>query len=798
MATWDFRSASPTRRWILIAALMLARCSGSSSSGGSIEPPPPPPPLDPSKFQVALGGAGTELPSFVAATERGGALIVATTDSFGADGVDVWLVETDEVGTILRQRTWGGPGADTPTSVDRTTDGGVVLGVTHGEGSDAAAEVVNLDAEWDEAWRVPRSHPVVRALADGDVAVATWNPDPTTSSTPTLERLAPDGTDRWRVPLDDWPHSYPSAVAEGPDGDLYGSSGSPLVVSRISGGGERRWTTSVDPVEESVPLTALTLVVKDDGSVVAGGYASKYVPRYTSRIPLFAVVSADGREWGARYLDGTQSMRIVAALAEAGGELALLGESSLARVTSDGTVLHDLPLPFAAAAFAPAPGGRFIVGSTEDHGRGLDDVLLAKLDASDQLGEPPAPGAIPPASTFGAVEPIADLGENSAPLSLRASSDASSAPLVAWWPDPYADGQAPLDSARRTSKGRWDSLPLAPAGEGGQLVGLSAAGSGRALAIWLGGQFFGPLLASDLDSRAGWDVTPIRLDPDLGNLTRAYLAGLAANTHGQAVALWEQSASGTGVLAARRFDAGTRSWSAPAVLPGTATTTTLLGDVAIDAAGQALVVRGGAREVSALRGASDGTWRNLGTVATEADSLRSLAVASNGGADVLATWTVYNDTGTGLRTVWLRDGRPLAPPATLNEIRTLTTEPILTSIAPDGRALLVWIDGYTVKASESTPGGAWSTPVPHPDQAAQGANLSGVAALGHGEFLVSWFERRGSRGTAWASRYHTGGTWEAAEFLGDALGGYVTQAGSTVVWLAPTNPGTALVARTAR
>jgi hypothetical protein len=246
------------------------------------------------------------------------------------------------------------------------------------------------------------------------------------------------------------------------------------------------------------------------------------------------------------------------------------------------------------------------------------------------------------------------------------------------------------------------------------------------------------------------------------------------------------------------LDATTSTWGAPVILPDTVSNGTLQGRVAIDEAGAAVVVRMDGSGLSTLLGAADGTWRSVGSFATETDPLRSLDLTSNGGADVLVTWTVYNDTGTGLRTVWLRDGLPLAPPATLAGIRTVTTEPILTSIGANGGALVVWIDGYTVHASESTPGGAWSTPVPHPDEAAQGAHLTGLAALAHGEFLVSWFERRGSRGTAWASRYHTGGTWDAAEFLGDALGGYGTQAGSTVVWLAPNNPGTALVARTAR
>ncbi len=45
---------------------------------------------------------------------------------------------------------------------------------------------------------------------------------------------------------------------------------------------------------------------------------------------------------------------------------------------------------------------------------------------------------------------------------------------------------------------------------------------------------------------------------------------------------------------------------------------------------------------------------------------------------------------------------------------------------------------------------------------------------------MSWFEQRGARGTAWASRYDLGGGWEKAELPGDALDDYVVQAAGTV------------------
>ncbi len=793
MGTWNCWSASISRVLVFAATLALVSCSGGGS-GGRVEPPPPPP-LDPAKFQVALGGAGSESPTFVAATAMGGALIVGSTDSYGAGNGDVWLVETDDVGTILRQRTWGGSEHDEPTSVDRTTDGGVVLGVaTYAEGGDRSTEIVALDDEWNLHWRQPAGYAQVRALRDGDVAIV--SPDLGGTGLTTLARLAPNGEERWRLPLVGWGYESPAPIAEGPDGDLYVAGG--VSVARVSHDGALRWVSEIDPSPWSYSAALRTLVIQSDGAVSAAGYTSHLNGHHEYSNPLFATISPDGATASAHDLEGMGSERILAAVAEANGELTLLGSHSLVRVTADGSVLGDRELPFAPTAFATVPSGRFIVAPTEDYGRGQADALLAKLDEDDLLGDPPAPESIPPATSFGAVEPIADLGEYSAPLWIRATSDASSPPLVAWWPDPDGSGQAPLDSARRTSKGRWDSLPLAPAGQGGPPVALTAAGSGRALAVWLGELYFGPLIASNLDPRAGWNTSFTRLDPDLGDLSIANLPRLASNARGQGVAVWEQWAFGTGVLGARWFDPHTGGWGPASILPDSASTGTLQNGVAIDAEGQATVVRMGAFELSALRGDASGAWQNLGPFVRETDPLRSVELTSGGNAEMLATWTVYNDSGTGLRTAWLRDGKLVAPPITLSGVRTLTAEPIVTCVDRDAHALVAWVDDYTVFATEGASGAAWSVPVAHPDEEARGASLAGVASLGHGEFLVSWFERRGSRGTAWASRYHRGGTWEKAEFLGDALGGYVVQTAGTVAWLAPTHPGTALVARTAR
>ncbi len=799
MNTRNWWSTISNRAVVLAVGLALASCSGGSGSGGSVDPPLPPP-LDPAKFQVTLGGVGNDWPVFVAATERGGALIVGATVASENGDSDVWLVETDELGTIVRQRTSGGSADDVPTTAAVTPDGGLILVVSHQEATeDPAYELIALDSDWNERWRVPTGAAGVRALDGGDVLVASRSLDPSVSPTPSLERRSGDGTVRWRSTLDGWPDQQPTALAEGLNGDLYLAGG--LFVSRLSAAGETRWTVTLHSAPPSYPESfspAVTgLAVRDDGSLVGVGYTVE-VLRDVTYTPMLLTVSADGETADGTALADVGRAPLLAIEAESSGDLTVLGSYAILHASWEGDLLSAVELPFEATAFAKAPNGRFVVGKTVDFGRGQQDVLLAKLDAHEMLGAPPASPSLPVASSFGAAERIAEVAEPTSYLWLLADSDASSAPLVVWSTSLSTNDRAAIESARRVSDGRWEELELAPENSGGQPAVLASAGTGRALAVWLTDPFYGALTATDLDPRAGWNPSFTLLGPELFGVTQAVLPSVAANAHGQSVAVWSQWALGSGVLAARWFEPTSRSWTPAVALPHTIEDSTLASTVAVDAQGNATVVKMGPHELRSYRATAEGPWQDLGPFATETDPMRWVKIAPGSDADVLLTWTVNSASGRGLRTVWLRDGRPRAPAVTLDDIATLTAAPILSAVDSDGRALLVWVDGYTVHARESAPGQAWSAAVPHPDEAAQGASLVGLAPLGHGEFLVSWFERRGNHDSVWASRYHAGGKWGPAEYLGDAFGNYAAQTGGTVIWLAPTSPGTALVARTAR
>lgn len=100
------------------------------------------------------GGDGVDNGWAISETEDGGFMIVGFTNSFGAGGMDIYLVRTDAGGNMLWERTYGGPKSEYGWAMAPTTDGGYVLaGQTDsfGEGLEDGY-LVKVNAEGEEIW----------------------------------------------------------------------------------------------------------------------------------------------------------------------------------------------------------------------------------------------------------------------------------------------------------------------------------------------------------------------------------------------------------------------------------------------------------------------------------------------------------------------------------------------------------------------------------------------------------------------------------------------------------------------
>ena len=87
-------------------------------------------------WQKAYGGPKKDVADFIQQTSDGGYIVACTTNSFGAGGHDFWVLKLDHNGNIDWQKSYGGAGNDSASSIQQTNDGGyIVAGVTESFGA---------------------------------------------------------------------------------------------------------------------------------------------------------------------------------------------------------------------------------------------------------------------------------------------------------------------------------------------------------------------------------------------------------------------------------------------------------------------------------------------------------------------------------------------------------------------------------------------------------------------------------------------------------------------------------------
>jgi len=78
-------------------------------------------------WSKTYGGTGSECIFSMVQTCDGGYALAGYTDSYGAGGIDFWLVKIDSAGNLQWNKTYGGTDADNAYSLVQTTDGGYAL-----------------------------------------------------------------------------------------------------------------------------------------------------------------------------------------------------------------------------------------------------------------------------------------------------------------------------------------------------------------------------------------------------------------------------------------------------------------------------------------------------------------------------------------------------------------------------------------------------------------------------------------------------------------------------------------------
>jgi hypothetical protein len=106
------------------------------------------------QWAKTYGGKGSEGASSVRQTTDDGYIVLGVTNSFGAGGVDIFLIKTDAKGNVQWAKTYGGTSLDEAYSVQQTADGGyIVVGTTASFGAgESDIFLIKTDAKGNIQW----------------------------------------------------------------------------------------------------------------------------------------------------------------------------------------------------------------------------------------------------------------------------------------------------------------------------------------------------------------------------------------------------------------------------------------------------------------------------------------------------------------------------------------------------------------------------------------------------------------------------------------------------------------------
>jgi len=327
-------------------------------------------------WEKTYGGEGYEEGLTIVAAGDGGLVIAGVTTSFGAGGMDAYLIKVDRDGNELWSRTYGGP-LDEMAGAQQTADGGHILGGYIVDPNDVVADP--------------------GAAGYGGFAGR---------SNLYLVRTDADGNELWSRTFGGENNVLASAGLQTPDGGIlalatityFPASDDDLYLLKLDGDGNEVWSRTW----EEGRSTAYGLIATSDGNyLIVGSYAPVEDTDHSEADFLFIKVDPQGNEIWRRVFGDPDVIDYGSVLAEAagGGYVAAGGTGGsitswdedivLVKIDGNGQLLWQRIIKtethnMFGAIRQHSDGGYVIVGSTR--GRGFD-IFLIKTDVEGNMTE---------------------------------------------------------------------------------------------------------------------------------------------------------------------------------------------------------------------------------------------------------------------------------------------------------------------------------------------------------------------------------------------------------------------------
>jgi uncharacterized delta-60 repeat protein len=244
-------------------------------------------------WEKTYGGSDDDRAYSIQQTTDGGYIVAGRTNSFGAGYADVYLIKLDADGKMVWEKTYGGSDDDGAWSIQQTKDGGyIVAGYTSSFGAGGLdVYVIKLDANGNELWKKTYGGSddeiaVIKQTKDGGYIVAGWTKSFGAGSLDVyIIKLDANGNKVWEKTYggsgDDWANSIQQTTDGGyiVAGGTYsfGAGSLDVYIIKLDANGTKLWEKTFG---ESNDDDAWSIQQTKDGGYIVAGYTNSFGAGY--------------------------------------------------------------------------------------------------------------------------------------------------------------------------------------------------------------------------------------------------------------------------------------------------------------------------------------------------------------------------------------------------------------------------------------------------------------------------------------------------------------------------------------
>ncbi|MFC1852478.1 hypothetical protein ACFL27_19955, partial [candidate division CSSED10-310 bacterium] len=364
-------------------------------------------------FEKTFGGTETEWSLSVQQTTDSGYIIAGTTDSYGAGMSDVYLIKTDENGTELWSRTYGGSNIEFGGSVQQTTDGGYIIAAdTYSFGAGAVdVYLLKTDENGNELWSQTFGgirdddwgYSVLQTADGGYIFAGTTKSFGAGNYDIYLLKTDGNGAEVWFQTFGGTEADIGSCVQQTAEGGFivvgssasFGAGADDVYLIKTDGNGTELWSQTFGGIQAEYGGTVQQTA--DRGFIIAGSTAS-----YGAGADDVYLLKTDenGNELWSQTFGGTGiDHGSWVQQTTAGGYIITgtttsigAGEGDVYLLKTNGTGTELWSRTFGgtgsdrgSSVQQTADGGYIISGTTASYGAGDSDIYLIKTDSQGEL-----------------------------------------------------------------------------------------------------------------------------------------------------------------------------------------------------------------------------------------------------------------------------------------------------------------------------------------------------------------------------------------------------------------------------